>query len=255
MKQKLKLISSLVFSIIILTSLTKAEGKHSEGKMAQDTITKRVGSLIKVRPEFEERYIILHRNAFPGVLARIKESNIRNYSIFLLNGMLFSYYEYIGTDYDADMKAIANPITKDWWKLTDPMQEPLPTRKEGEWWAVMDQALCFDKLIKPSAEAQRTALVAQIIEGKDNDVLSFIKNSPSDLEGVFNSHNIQNCNMYQKDGKLYFYFEYTGNDLMTDLGELIRDNNFKAFQTGLQNMLVQKDNNYWEFMKEVFHTN
>jgi L-rhamnose mutarotase len=253
--QSLKLISIFVLSLLVLSTYTKANEKLIEVKMGQEKVTKRVGSLIKVRPEFEERYIILHKNAFPGVLSRIKESNIRNYSIFLLDGILFSYYEYIGADYDADMKAIADPSTRDWWKLTDPMQEPLSTRKEGEWWAAMDQALCLDKLIKPSPEAQRVAVVAQIIQGKDNDVISLIKNSPSGMEGIMNKHNIQNCNMYVKDSKLYFYFEYDGNDLLNDLGELMRDDNFKAFQDGLQNMLIQKDNQYWQFMKEVFHTN
>lgn len=42
-----------------------------------------LGSLIRLRPECEEQYIILHKHTFPGVLQRICRSNIRNYSIFL----------------------------------------------------------------------------------------------------------------------------------------------------------------------------
>ena len=99
----------------------------------------RYGSLIKLRPEWEERYIILHKYTFPGVLERIYKSKIRNYSIFLHEKILFSYYEYAGNDFDRDMAEIAeDPVTKDWWKLTDPMQEPLETRRNGEWWAMMD---------------------------------------------------------------------------------------------------------------------
>ena len=52
-------------------------------KMESEKVTKRVGSLIKLRPEFEEQYIKLHRQVFPKVLDRIMKSNIRNYSIFL----------------------------------------------------------------------------------------------------------------------------------------------------------------------------
>ena len=86
----------------------------------------RVGSLIKLKSEWEERYAILHKHTFPGVLDRIRKSNIRNYSIFLIDGMLFSYWEYVGDDYDGDMLEIGrNEVTQDWWKLTDPMQEPL----------------------------------------------------------------------------------------------------------------------------------
>ena len=100
----------------------------------------RVGSLIKLKPEYEERYIILHKHTFPGVLDRIRKSNIRNYSIFLRDGMLFSYWEYIGGEYDGVIEEIGrDDVTKEWWKLTDPMQEPLETRKEGERWASMEE--------------------------------------------------------------------------------------------------------------------
>jgi L-rhamnose mutarotase len=61
----------------------------------------------------------------------IKDCNIRNYSIHELeiNGelYLFGYYEYCGTDYDADMKKMASdPSTRKWWVETDPCQSPLP---------------------------------------------------------------------------------------------------------------------------------
>jgi cytidyltransferase-like protein len=32
----------------------------------------------------------------------------------------------------------ADPVTRDWWKLTDPMQEPFPDRKDGEWWLQLE---------------------------------------------------------------------------------------------------------------------
>jgi L-rhamnose mutarotase len=70
----------------------------------------------------------------------ITECNIRNYSIYLKDGFLFSYYEYIGTDYEMDMKNMAaDPATQKWWELCDPCQEPLETREEGEWWANMEE--------------------------------------------------------------------------------------------------------------------
>ena len=61
----------------------------------------------------------------------IRKCNIRNYSIYYKDGFLFSYYEYMGSDHDADMKLMAaDPKTQEWWKLTDPCQEPLPTREK-----------------------------------------------------------------------------------------------------------------------------
>lgn len=99
-------------------------------------MTRFFGSIIGLRPEYTDRYIALHANTFPGVLRRISRSNIRNYSIFLLDGVLFSHLEYVGTDHAADMAAIGtDETTRQWWSLTDPMQAPLAERREGEWWA------------------------------------------------------------------------------------------------------------------------
>lgn len=100
----------------------------------------RYGMVIKVRPEKLEEYKKLHSAVWPGVLKMIKECNINNYSIYYKDGFLFSYYEYVGTDYAADMaKMAADPETQRWWTFCEPCQEPLETRKEGEWWAVMDE--------------------------------------------------------------------------------------------------------------------
>ena len=35
-------------------------------------------------------------------------------------------------------------VTKAWWKLTDPCQEPLETRADGEWWASMEEVFHHD---------------------------------------------------------------------------------------------------------------
>ena len=101
---------------------------------------KRYGMVIRVKPEKLDEYKELHANPWPGVLDMIRACNIRNYSIYLKDGYLFSYFEYHGDDFDADMvKMAADPTTQEWCKLTDPCQEPLPSCKEGEWWAKMEE--------------------------------------------------------------------------------------------------------------------
>ncbi len=99
---------------------------------------KRMAWVIRVRPEKIEEYKALHADVWPGVLKMIRECNIRNYSIFLREpeNLLFGCYEYHGTDFDADMARMANDEeTNRWWKVTDPCQEGLESRSEGEWWA------------------------------------------------------------------------------------------------------------------------
>jgi L-rhamnose mutarotase len=104
------------------------------------TQPKRYGSVIMVKPDKLEEYKKLHAHVWPAVLKMIHECNIRNYSIFYRDGYLFSYFEYYGKDYDADMvKMAADPTTQKWWAECKPCQQPVPSAKPGEWWAPMEQ--------------------------------------------------------------------------------------------------------------------
>lgn len=108
-------------------------------------MTKRYGQVIRIKPDKIEEYRKLHANAWPGVLAKIRECNIRNYSIYLRDGLLFAYFEYDGPDLEADMKRMADdPETQRWWKLTDPCQEPIESHAEAEWWAEMEEVFHAD---------------------------------------------------------------------------------------------------------------
>lgn len=96
---------------------------------------KRIASVIGISPENIEQYEALHADAWPGVLARLSASNVVNYSIYRYGELLFSYLEYVGDDYEADMAACAaDPITQKWWDICKPMQRPVADRAPGEWW-------------------------------------------------------------------------------------------------------------------------
>lgn len=101
---------------------------------------KRFGMVLGVKPEKIEEYKSLHAAVWPDVLKTITACNIRNYSIFLKDDRLFSYFEYTGDDFEADMKKMAaDPQTQKWWDVVKPITEPLETRAEGEWWAAMEE--------------------------------------------------------------------------------------------------------------------
>jgi len=77
------------------------------------------------------------------VLERLHKSNIRNFSIFVGElqdkRYLFSYFEYVGSDFETDSQAIADdPETRRWWKETEPCQITLASRRPGAQWSDME---------------------------------------------------------------------------------------------------------------------
>jgi L-rhamnose mutarotase len=102
----------------------------------------RYGSVIGVRPEKLAYYKKLHAEPWPEVLDMIRLCNIRNYSIYQFGDRLFSYFEYVGEDFEADMaKMAADPRTQEWWRETDPCQFPLA---EGQKWVPMPEVFHTD---------------------------------------------------------------------------------------------------------------
>jgi len=95
----------------------------------------RFGSVINLKPEGIAEYEALHADAWPGVLAKITECNIRNYSIYRYGNLLFSYFEYIGPDFNADMAKMAeDETTQQWWAVCKPLQQPVAETVGDEWW-------------------------------------------------------------------------------------------------------------------------
>jgi L-rhamnose mutarotase len=105
----------------------------------------RYGSVLRVKRASIETYKNYHAKVWPEVLATIRRCNIRNYSIFLKDDLLFGHFEYHGIDYEADMaRMAADPKTQEWWSIMMPMQQPLETRGPGEWWASMEEVFHTD---------------------------------------------------------------------------------------------------------------
>lgn len=106
---------------------------------------RRYGQIIKIVPEKIDDYKKLHSEVWPEVLSIIKACNIQNYSIYLKEGFLFSYYEYVGNDYDLDMQKMSDdPITQEWWKLCMPCQAPVESANESDWWSDMEEVFHVD---------------------------------------------------------------------------------------------------------------
>ncbi len=105
----------------------------------------RFGQVIGLKPEQIASYEDIHAQVWSEVLEMIWACNMRNYSIFRHDTLLFAYFEYIGDDFAADMaRMAADPKTREWWSITEPMQEPVASRSEGEWWKTLQEVFHCD---------------------------------------------------------------------------------------------------------------
>jgi L-rhamnose mutarotase len=129
------------FIVVFLTSLLFTSCARNK----EQVHIRRYASITGLKPEKMAYYKKLHANAWPAVLKKIKQCNIQNYSIYLQklqnNYYLFSYFEYVGSDFNADMKKMADdPATQRWWKETDPCQQPLPeAAAKKQIWTTMEE--------------------------------------------------------------------------------------------------------------------
>lgn len=110
----------------------------------------RYGMITGLRAEKVEAYEKLHAAVWTHVLKIITECNIRNYSIYrhqMPDGqhLLFSYFEYVGVDFEADMnKMAADKTTQDWWALCNPCQQAVADAAVGNTWSTMTEIFHHD---------------------------------------------------------------------------------------------------------------
>jgi L-rhamnose mutarotase len=129
----------VLFAVLALAKISTSQTK-----------VQRYGMIIGIKPERIDYYKKLHVATWPGVLKMIKACHIRNYSIYLREiepgkFYLFSYFEYTGKNFEADMvKMAADATTQEWWKETNPCQMPIPTHGEKEWWSRMEEVFHTD---------------------------------------------------------------------------------------------------------------
>jgi len=162
-------ISAAAYISILISS--KKQQQRDKSSKDQKPAPRRFGGAIKLKPEMYNRYTQLHDSVWDEVLKRMKQSNIRNFTIYYHSetNTLFSHFEWIGhwssiithtNDdngnldakerekrlFESDMTALSNdPIVREWWSYCEPCQEPFSQWIRGsrypslggggDWWA------------------------------------------------------------------------------------------------------------------------
>lgn len=145
MKQAWAILVILAVTTNLLACVAVRVSDNTFNGVSRSAHVERHGQVIGVKPEKLAEYKAYHAKVWPEVLKKIRECNIRNYTIFEKDGMLYAYFEYVGHDFKADMdKMAADPKTQEWWAIMKPLQVPVPNRAEGEWWADMKEVFHTD---------------------------------------------------------------------------------------------------------------
>ncbi|KAK4233688.1 rhamnose mutarotase [Achaetomium macrosporum] len=122
----------------------KPTSPTSEGRPA----ARRFAQIVKLKPEALKEYKEVHAQVWPEVLKQIKDCGIEDYSIYYDDNthILFATFKYTGSDYEGDMKHMAeNPRVREWWEMTDKWQESMVpgavSSEAGEpsWWKPVEE--------------------------------------------------------------------------------------------------------------------
>jgi len=106
---------------------------------------RRFGKVIQLKPGCLEEYKKYHANIWPELVEHMHERHMHNYSIYYRDGFLFSYFEYTGDDFEADMKQVApHPRGQEWQRIMNAMQQPVDSAGPDEWWVDMEEVFHMD---------------------------------------------------------------------------------------------------------------
>lgn len=98
------------------------------------------GQMGRLLPEKAGEYASLHQNPWPELLDILRKHHLGNYSIYQHGLWVFSYFEYDGQDYEADMASLEQePVMQRWWTFSKPCFQRFSMGRHAEFYDDMDR--------------------------------------------------------------------------------------------------------------------
>jgi len=99
-------------------------------------LLKRIGRMAEIRPECLVQYRTILADGSAAIRELLIKHQLRNFSIFISQcgnrWFMYSYCEYVGRDYDADMDALAKDVGyQEWMRTSQPMH--VSTDADFQW--------------------------------------------------------------------------------------------------------------------------
>ena len=106
---------------------------------------KRVGFLLKVKPEMIEEYRARHRAVWPEMLDALRRNGWHNYSLYMRDdGLLFGYFE-TPESFQAALEGMAKEeINRRWQEYMAPFFEGLGGAHADEGMVELDEVFLLD---------------------------------------------------------------------------------------------------------------
>jgi L-rhamnose mutarotase len=103
----------------------------------------RVCFLLRIKPERREEYLARHRDVWPEMLAALRETGWRNYSLFIAeDGLVVGYLE--TADFEASVQAMAVTEVNARWQAEMTPFFDLGGRRPDEGFVLLDEYFHLD---------------------------------------------------------------------------------------------------------------
>ena len=106
---------------------------------------KRIGFLLKVKPDKLAEYKMHHENVWPDMLAALRETGWHNYSLFVReDGLLFGYFETPDSLQAAQAGMLAKEVNTRWQQFMAPYFESPNNARPDEMFLELEEVFHLD---------------------------------------------------------------------------------------------------------------
>lgn len=193
------------------------------------TGVKRLACLSEVKPDSVDQCRKLYGNPDPRVRAALKAAHVRNHTVYLKKiedkTCLYSYLEYGGRDFAADMACLeAKPAVKAWRSACAACMIPVPKVSNAvNPWVEVEEVFFTDgatEVVPVPAKYARIGMITGLKPEKEAEYRTLHATTwPGVLKGIKDG-NLRDFSIGLSEfgGKLYLfgYLEYVGSDSAAD---------------------------------------
>jgi L-rhamnose mutarotase len=205
-----------------------------------------------VKAGMEQRYREEHRHVWPDVLAGITRYGIRNYSIYMMDRALFSFFEVEDLD-KAMAMAAGDPVNQRWQEHMAPVMDIASGIKDGST-SYLDEVFHSSGYQGTMSTVQRVATFMQVREGMEERYREEHRHVWPEILQQIEDARIRKYSIFMRGRELYSYFEVEDLDrAMTMLAADPVNQRWQVRMAPLMDVGSGVRDGSTAYLEEVFH--